>query len=160
MGDGAHAAWKTARSWSAPEWIALRAVHSMTTTSVVRQGNQGSRKVELAPRQGMLNGNGRPNADFLLRLRQCSRICSAGSDASDGTSGLSRFFVQRPRDAPASEVFSFATSARCERRCHRRGAIRTIRVIPMHPFPLRLWCRPSQASRLRRRADRMSRVTV
>ena len=65
-----------------------------------------------------------------------SRICPEGIDASNGTSGLSRFLFNdlgRPdQSLPRSFILE---SARWEWRPQRRGAIRRIRVILLHPFP-------------------------
>jgi len=46
------------------------------------------------------------------------------------------FFVQRPREANASRGRSFSTRLVASGRCHWWGAIRSIRVILLHPFPL------------------------
>jgi len=55
------------------------------------------------------------------------------------------------------EVVHFSVLARGERSHHGHGAIRAIRVILLHPFPLRLWGRPAQGWHLRRRGVRMRR---
>ena len=73
----------------------------------------------------------RPNADFELRLRECSRIRFERIDASDGSVWSVTCLVQQLREANSMrpEAVPFINPARCERRFQGRRAIRRIRVI-------------------------------
>jgi len=80
----------------------------------------------------------RPNADFEPRLRRCSRIGSAGGQAPTARPVSHRCVVllnNLETQIRASRDRSFSISARGERRRHRRGAIRLIRVIAASLFP-------------------------
>jgi len=68
----------------------------------------------------------------------------AGNDASDGESGLSSPFVQRPREARASRGLSFTKPGSLRAEVSGPRSDPSDPLFPSHPFPLCLWGRPSQ----------------